>query len=126
MVKDLVLKFIGYFLEASPDPKLESIQHWFTNTYIGKIRDVIDSCKLEPQIDSAIGWVHYMYRKGFFDKQTHIELINYAIHKETKIMKEKIMRDFICPHLKKRADEIVEEERRKNIRLVKTENKQIL
>ena len=85
------------------------------------IRTVIDSSKLESQIATSIDWVHRLYRKGFLPTDTYHELIHHAIYKEEQIMTERVKKDFICPHVKRRADEIIEEERRKNIRIVKTE-----
>jgi hypothetical protein len=87
------------------------------------IRKVIDSNIQEGQIETSIEWVHRLYRKGFLPVDTYHELIHHAMYKEEQIITERVKRDFICPHVKKRADEIIEEERRKNIRIIKTEVK---
>lgn len=85
------------------------------------IRRVIDSSKMEGQIATSIEWVHRLYRKGFLLTETYHELIHHAIYREEQIITERVKKDFICPHVKRRADEIIEEERRRNIRIVKTE-----
>lgn len=85
------------------------------------IRKVIDSNIQEGQIATSIEWVHRLYRKGFLPVTVYHELIHHAIYKEEQIITERVKKDFVCPHVKRRADEIIEEERRKNIRIVKTE-----
>lgn len=85
------------------------------------IRKVIDSSKLEGQIATCIEWIHRLYRRGFLPIEVYHELIHHAIYREEQIITERVKKDFVCPHVKKRADEIVEEERRKNIRIIKSE-----
>lgn len=85
------------------------------------IRKVVDSSKHEDQIAVAIDWIHRMYRRGFFESAIYQELIHHAQYKEEELIRININKNLILPHLKKRADEIADEERRKKIRLVKTE-----
>jgi len=85
------------------------------------IRKVIDSNIQEGQIATSIEWVQRLHRSGFIPTDTFNELVHHALYKEEQIITERVKRDFICPHVKRRADEIIEEERRKNIRIVKTE-----
>ena len=106
----------------SPEPDEDKLT---PPNHITFIRRVIDSCKMEIQIDSAINWVYELYRKGYYSTVIFHELMSLAMYKEEAIMKEKVNKEFIWPHLKKRADEIIEEERRKNFRLIKTETKQV-
>lgn len=87
------------------------------------IRRVIDSNKTEEQIETSIGWIYRLYRRRFLTLEIFHELNNHADYRRDEIMAESIKKDFICPHVKKRADEIIEEERRKNIRIIKTEVK---
>lgn len=123
---DKVLKFIAAIFEEPPAIKEDAgiFNKRLTHKDQNYIRKCIDSCKLDIEIASAIGWIHDMYRKGFFPSEGfYHEMIHYAMYKEEEILKDKVEREFIRPHVKKRADEIIEEERRRNFRLVKTEAK---
>jgi hypothetical protein len=119
MFENFLAKLFG-FLEGKPpksaEKPLSKVKYKF-------ILDVVDSCKLEPQIASAINWIHYMYRRNFYGSQDYHFLVEFAIQKEEQIINERVHRDFVCPHLKKRADEIADEERKKHMRLVKNESK---
>jgi hypothetical protein len=87
------------------------------------IRKVVDSCKLEVQIASAIEWIHQLYRRGILPTEVYQELVHHAIYKEEQIITENVHKNLVLPYLKRRADEIVEEERRKKIRILKPDHK---
>lgn len=133
MIGWLLKKLIGHRPDMKDEVSLRKVNSLSTIVLFNKrisheehnyIRTCIDSCKLDIEISTAIEWIHNMYRKGYFKHEAfYHELIHYAIYKEEKILKAKMEKEFIRPHVKKRANEIIEEERLKKIRLVKNENK---
>lgn len=82
----------------------------------------IDSCKMEDQVESALGWIGRMYDRNFFSPETCRELRNYAFIKLEKIVTERVHREHVLPYIKTRADKMVQEERARNIRIVHQKN----